>query len=70
MSQSDWDQAVLNAGEAALKLNGKRRHRPLGGDGGKKSGNCNTTTDQLIKNAGGSVPNNFNPNGLNPGIGK
>jgi uncharacterized protein RhaS with RHS repeats len=70
MTQSDWDQAVLNAGYRALGLNKKRDYKPFGGDGGNKSGNCNTTTKQIIEGAGGSIPNGFNPTGLNPGIGK
>jgi hypothetical protein len=41
---------------------------PLGGDGGKKSGNCNSTTREIIGSAGGSMPHGLDPKGYNPGL--
>lgn len=68
MTQEEWDDAVIQAGEDALKLDGQRDYKLFGGDGGKTSGNCHSTTSDIIENAGGSVPSGFDPVGANPGL--
>jgi len=68
MSQEEWDSAVIKSGERALERSGKRKYKALGGDGGVTSGNCNSTTSDIIEDAGGAVPEKMNPNGYNPGL--
>ena len=68
MPQDDWDKAVQDAMDKAFKKDGKRKYKAFGGDGGKKSGNCNSTTSDIIEDAGGKIPSNFDPNGYNPGL--
>ena len=68
MTQSQWDQAVIDSGERELQKSGKRDYALGGGDGGSSSGNCNSTTSGIIEGAGGSLPPGFNPAGANPGL--
>ena len=68
MTQGEWDQAVLRAGERALKQDAKRKYKPF--PSSKKQStedNCHTVTSDIIESAGGSIPQ-FNPPGLNPGL--
>ena len=67
MSQKEWDKAVLDA--ARKRLNATPiEYEWYGGDGGKMSGNCHTTTRGIIEDAGGHIPKAYNPPGLNPGL--
>ena len=68
MSQADWDKAVTDSGKRELNKSNKREYKALGGDGGKKSGNCNSTTSDIIEGAGGSLPKGYDPPGYNPGL--
>ena len=68
MTDDQWDDAVKKAGEAALKKDGLRKYKPFGGDGGKTSGNCNSTTSDILEEAGGKVPEGYNPGGWQPGL--
>jgi RHS repeat-associated protein len=68
MTQSQWDQAVIDSGERELLRDSEREYNPFGGDGGNQSGNCNSTTSDIIEGAGGSLPPGFNPPGANPGL--
>jgi RHS repeat-associated protein len=68
MTQGEWDQAVLRAGERALKQDASRKYKPF--PSSKKhstEGNCHTVTSDIVESAGGSIPN-FDPPGLNPGL--
>ena len=56
MTQDEWDTAVTKAGEAEVQQHMKREYAGSGGDGGTKSGNSNTVTKNIIKNAGGTIP--------------
>jgi RHS repeat-associated protein len=68
MTQKEWDQKVLKEGEKQLGKDGKRDYKPLGGDGGDKSGNCHTVAREIIDGAGGSIPKTYDPPGANPGL--
>lgn len=68
MTQDKWDEAVKTSFNKALKKDGKRKYKAFGGDGGKTSGNCNSTTSDIIEDAGGVIPKNYNPGGLQPGL--
>ena len=59
LTQNQWDEVVSNSGTID--------YEKLGGDGGKTTGNCNTTSSDIIENAGGKIPF-FDPPGLNPGL--
>jgi RHS repeat-associated protein len=67
MSQDQWDRAVNQAGQGR-NLTQRQVYDLWGGDGGNTSGNCHTTTRGIINDAGGSIPPNYNPPGLNPGL--
>ena len=68
MTQSQWDQAVIDSGERELQKSGERGYKLFGGDGGGKTGNCNSTTSDILEGAGGSLPPEFDPSGRNPGL--
>ena len=67
LTQDQWDKAVKDSGEKELNKHNQRDYDPGGGDGGKKSGNCHSTTSDIIEGAGGKIPK-YNPPGLNPGL--
>jgi len=67
MTQDEWDEAVKKAGEDAVKTDKTKDYDKYGGDGGIKSGNCNSTTSDIIEGAGGKIPY-FDPTGYNPGL--
>ena len=67
MTQDEWDEAVNLEGLIRVH-NQKQKYRLRGGDGGKKSGNCHTTTRGILEGAGGGVPKGYNPPGRNPGL--
>ncbi len=68
MTQAEWDKKVRDSAEKQLKKDGKRTYKLGGGDGGKKSGNCHTTTSDILEGAGGSVPKDWDPPGLDWGL--
>ena len=67
MTQDEWDKAVNLEGLKRVQ-NQNQKYRLRGGDGGKKSGNCHTTTRGIIEAAGGSIPKGYDPPGRNPGL--
>jgi hypothetical protein len=67
MTQDQWDKAVTDSGERELQKHNQRDYDLLGGDGGKKSGNCHSTTSDIVEGAGGKIPK-YNPPGGNPGL--
>ncbi|MBI1883895.1 MAG: RHS repeat-associated core domain-containing protein, partial [Chlamydiae bacterium] len=69
MSQEDWDRAVRESGERERKKCDLRDYKRMGGDRGTKSGNCHVVTTQTITGAGGTIPSDYDPPGLNPGLG-
>ena len=66
MTQKQWDNAVIQAGERLL-LTPPQDYAIFPGSNGSK-GNCHVTTNRLLNNAGGSLVQGFNPPGLNPGL--
>ena len=66
MTQKQWDNAVIQAGERLL-LVPPQDYAIFPGASGSKS-NCHVTTHRLLNNAGGSLVQGFNPPGLNPGL--
>ena len=68
MTQSQWDQAVSDSAERELQRSGQREYKPFGGDGGNQSGNCNSTTSDILEGAGGGLPPGYDPPGYNPGL--
>ncbi|MEP5568882.1 MAG: RHS repeat-associated core domain-containing protein [Halioglobus sp.] len=66
MTQNQWDNAVIQAGERLL-LMPPQDYAIFPGSSGSKS-NCHVTTNRLLNNAGGSLVRGFNPPGLNPGL--
>jgi RHS repeat-associated protein len=67
MTQDKWDNAVKGAGENRVNTQ-VQEYKLFGGDGGKESGNCHTTSRNIIEDAGGQIPQNYDPPGLNPGL--
>ena len=67
MSQEQWDNAVNQSGQSR-NLTQNQDYELWGGDGGDSSGNCHTTTRGIINDAGGQIPSNYDPPGLNPGL--
>ena len=67
MSQDEWDEAVIKAAENLLNNLPPQGYDPFP-DGSGAEGNCHTTTNRILNNAGGVLPPNFNPPGLNPGL--
>jgi uncharacterized protein RhaS with RHS repeats len=67
MTQAQWDEAVNRAGWNRV-ITQDQRYKLLGGDGGNQSGNCHTTTKNIITDAGGAIPAGYDPPGRNPGL--
>jgi hypothetical protein len=67
MPPKTWYHSV----KSAMKNRNKRSSEfyALGGSrGGTLTGNCHTTTRGIIEDAGGSIPIDFNPSGINPDL--
>jgi len=65
MTEAQLDQSVLD--QAQRMINGVSDvYRLFPNDPGE--GNCHVTTTNLINGAGGGIPQNYNPQGLNPGL--
>ena len=67
MAPDEWDEAVISAAENR-RFTQIQLYKIFGGDGGDLSGNCHTTTRGIIRDAGGFIPPDFDPPGLNPGL--
>jgi len=67
MTQAQWDNAVRQAGRNRVR-NQNQAYKLMGGDGGRRSGNCHTTTRGIINDAGGTIPSTYNPPGANNGL--
>jgi len=66
MTQDQWDNAVINAGEYHLN-NLPPVAYEISPDN-IAEGNCHTTTNLILDSAGGGLPANFDPPGWNPGL--
>lgn len=66
MTQDQWDNAVIQAGEGLLLIP-PQDYAIFPGRSNTK-GNCHITTNRILNNAGGSLVPGFNPPGLNPGL--
>ena len=67
MTQQDWDDAVVMAAEDLMSKPSEPYILFPPADA-TKGGNCHSTTARILTNAGGSVPQDFNPRGANPGL--
>ena len=67
MTQEQWDNAVTRHGNNWVNTS-TQVYEPLGGNGERKSGNCHETTRGILEDAGGGVPSDYDPPGLNPGL--
>lgn len=68
MSQDEWDKSAVESIKRESQKSEHREYKLFGGDGGKKSGNCHVVTSDIIEGAGGKIPSNVEPPGLDPGL--
>lgn len=66
MTQDEWDNAVTRHGNNWVYTQ-TQKYKLFGGDD-DKSGNCHETTRGILEDAGGGVPSDYDPPGLNPGL--
>jgi hypothetical protein len=65
MKELEFDEAVLN--QANTMMQAAPSTYEVFPDNATE-GNCHTTTTNLIQGAGGDIPDDFDPKGLNPGL--
>ena len=69
MSRSDFADSVIQAGDNAVWNSDTRDYNLLGGDHGLTSGNCHTTTNDIITDGGGQIPDSLDtPAIASPGL--
>lgn len=69
MSHSEFANSVIQAGNNAQYNSDTTNYSLTGGDYGQTSGNCHTTTNNIIRDAGGTVPASLNtPAIASPGL--